>query len=169
MASGAAGSDRAARTSRPARIPMARVRLLAAMGIVETGSSLANFAIGVTGRAAGSCVLVNDSGAMELASGAAGSDPSGGRGSPSRLRPSTNWRPSQRIFLVIAQNCSRCHLMVTFDPTSIGRSTRTHAPERDVSSSIPRVTHKVPASFCQNTSARAHTGVRGSIIPSSMP
>jgi len=139
------------------------------MGIVETGSSPANFARGATRRATGGCSLLTDSSATELAGGGAGTDASGGKASPSRRRPSRNWRPSLRQFLAIAENCSRCHLTVTFDPTSIARSTRTHAPEGDVSSSVPRVTHKVPAWFCQNTSARAHIGVRGSITPSSMP
>jgi len=59
-----------------------------------------------------------------------------GRASGSRRTPNRNSRPSRRQFLATAENCSRCHLTVTLDPTWTGAFRRMHAPDREVSSSV---------------------------------
>ena len=95
-----------------------------------------------------------------------GSDATGGPGCmnsfpASRRRPSRKYLPSERQFFAMAENCSRCHLMTTREPTSNGRFTRTHAPECDVSSIVAGTRFCVPASS-QRTSATAHITVLGS-------
>src|SRR5271166_3351846 len=69
--------------------------------------------------------------------------------SASRLTPRRKSLPSLRQFLVTAENCSRCHLMTSRDPTVKGRCTRMHAPDWDVSSSVPGTRKDEPLASCQ--------------------
>ncbi len=56
--------------------------------------------------------------------------------SASRFTPNRKSRPSLRQLRATAENCSRCHLIVTRDPTVKGRFTRKQAPDKDVSSRV---------------------------------
>ena len=86
-----------------------------------------------------------------------------------RLRPTTKSPLSLRQFLATPENCSRCHFTVTVDPSANGRLRRTHAPDLDVSSSVPGERQGAPLASCQETSARAHNATRGSTSCPSMP
>src|SRR5579862_4620720 len=88
--------------------------------------------------------------------------------SASRRTPTRKSLPSERQFFAMAENCSRCHLMVTREPTSKERLTRTHAPERDVSSIVAVTRLCVPLASSQKTSATAHITVLGSNSRTSM-
>lgn len=87
----------------------------------------------------------------------------------SRSSPRRNAVPSLRQFLATAENCSRCHRMVSRDPMLNGRWTRTQAPDGEVSSSVAGARKDVPLSSSHITSADAHIALRGSIVRSSMP
>ena len=88
--------------------------------------------------------------------------------SASRRTPSRKSLPSERQFFAMAENCSRCHLMVTREPISKERLTRTHAPECDVSSIVAATRLRVPLASSQKTSATAHITVLGSNSRTSM-
>lgn len=86
-------------------------------------------------------VLIAGDGERGLAADAASSiwdsrSATSGLASASRRTPNRNSRPSRRQFRATAENCSRCHLTVTLDPTWTGAFRRMHAPDREVSSSV---------------------------------
>lgn len=86
----------------------------------------------------------------------------------SRCKPNRKSLPSLRQFRVIAENCSRCHRMVSCDPMVNGRCTRTQAPDGEVSSRVAGARKDVPVSSFHVSSASAHIVLRGSIVRSSM-
>ena len=86
----------------------------------------------------------------------------------SRCRPRMKSLPSLRQFRAIAENCSWCHRMVSWDPMLNGRLTRTRAPDGEVSSSVAGARKDVPWSSLHVTSATAHIVLRGSMVRSSM-
>ncbi len=57
-------------------------------------------------------------------------------GMGSRRTPSRNSRPSLRQFLATAENCSRCHFTVRWEPIVMGVFRRMQAPETEVSSRV---------------------------------
>lgn len=113
-----------------------------------------------------------DCGPFVLAAGASFPDAEFLDGLPlcaSRRTPMTNSRPSLRQFLATAENCSRCHRMVTTEPTATGRVSRTQAPDFDLSSSTAGAWQCCPLASSQLISATAHISMRASISRPSMP
>src|SRR6202453_1756764 len=74
-----------------------------------------------------------------------------------------NAMPSLRQLRAIPENCSRCHLMVSLDPTSMGVLIRMQTPDGDESSILAGARCDAPAWSCQQTSATAIIGVLGSV------
>lgn len=85
-----------------------------------------------------------------------------------RWIPRRNSLPSIRQFLVMPENCSRCHFTRRVEPTAIAVLTRIHAPEGDVSSSVAAARYGFPVGSSQETSATAQMAVRGSMLRRSM-
>jgi len=141
--------------------------------ICSTGATRSRiFAASICAVETGACAGVADGVLCAHRAGAAWGVGGGGLSGLTRLSRRTPRRkswPSRRQFLVIAENCSRRHLMVTSDPTENGRLTLTQAPEFEVSSSVAGVHPAVPSGSRQETSATAHTVFRGSISRPSMP
>ena len=59
-----------------------------------------------------------------------------GRSKGSRRTPRRKSLPSLRQFLAIAENCSRCHLTTSREPTLMGVLRRMQAPDGEVSSMV---------------------------------
>ena len=91
----------------------------------------------------------------------------GSRGS--RRTPRRKSRPSLRQFLAMAENCSRCHLTMSLEPTLMGVFTRMQAPDGEVSSMVAGSRLGMPSGSSQETSATAHKTVLGSKLRPSMP
>jgi hypothetical protein len=83
--------------------------------------------------------------------------------SVSRHTPNKKSPPSLRQFRAIAENCSRCHLIVIREPTASGRLSRTYAPDLEVSSKTAGTRKDVPLSSSQVISATVHITFRGSM------
>ena len=159
------------------------VRALAAVS-ARTGAAGEADVFGLAACRAGGLALFAGGGTISLGAtsagaaftcGAASGEGSGlgGRlaggvlGAASRRTPSRNSLPSLRQFWATPENCSRCHLTVSLDPTVMGVLTRMQAPDRDVSSRVPGTRDGLPLSS-QTTSATAHITNLGSRLRPSM-
>src|SRR5579863_2942248 len=73
--------------------------------------------------------------------------------------PMTNVTPSVRQFRATPEKSSRCHRIVSLDPTAMGVLIRMQTPEGDVSSILAGARCDVPDWSSQQTSATAIIGI----------
>ena len=87
----------------------------------------------------------------------------------SRCTPTTYSLPSPRQYLVVPENCSKRHRILSLEPTAMGICTRMQAPPADLSSIRAATVCTVPPGSSHEASTSVITGIRRSGITALMP